>query len=243
MDEQNLVSGAQPDLQQTAPSEKMLSQSEVNALIAREKQAAAARARQEVEREYQQRAESSQMQQQQMQTQQQEQQQKMGMQSPTEADTDAIYQQVQERFNRELQERQFQAEMSSLADSYHAKMGESRKSYDDFDEVTKQFDPGAFPQLMMLVAGLENAGDIVYDLSKNPNKLVTLDSLAQRSPQMAHAELAKLSQSISQNSSARMEAEQNPTLAPLNPLQPSRVSGSNGKMTVDDLRNQPWLRG
>jgi hypothetical protein len=236
MDEQNLVSGTQPDLQQTAPSEKMLSQSEVNALIAREKQAAAARARQDVEREYQQRAEQANMQ---PQTQEQP---RGAMQAPTEAQTDAVYQQVQERFNREMQERQFQTEMNNLADAYHAKMETGRKAYDDFDEVTKDFDPGAFPQLLWLVSGLENAGDIIYDLSKNPNKLVTLDSLAQRSPRLAQAELAKLSQSISQNYIARQEAEQNPTLAPLNPLQPSRVSGSNGKMTVDDLRKQPWLR-
>lgn len=242
MDEQNLVSGAPPEMQQPAVSEKMLSQSEVNALIAREKQGAAARARQEVEREYQQRAEQSQMQQQ-----QQMQSQQMGQQGaargPSEAEADAIYQQVQERFNREMQERQFQQDMTNVANSYHSKMDYSRKAYSDFDEVTKEFDPTAFPQLVYLVSGLENAGDIIYDLSKNPSKLATLDALAQRSPRMAQAELGRLSQSISQNSNARQEAEQNPTQAPLNPLQPSRVSGSGGQMTIKDLRNQPWLKG
>lgn len=238
MDEQNLAGGAPPELQ--PPAEKTLTQSEVNALIAREKQNAAARARQEVEREYQQRAEQMQAQQQ-MQSQQQEQQ---GLrQGPSEAEADALYQQVQERFNREMQERQFQQEMTNVANAYHAKMDYSRKAYSDFDEVTKEFDPTAFPQLVYLVSGLENAGDIIYDLSKNPNKLATLDLLAQRSPRLAQAELAKLSTSISQNSMARQEAEQNPTLAPLSPLQPSRVSGSNGQMTVRDLRNQPWLKG
>ncbi len=240
MDEQNLAGGAPSELQQ--PAEKTLTQSEVNALIAREKQNAAARARQEVEREYQQRAEQMQQQAQaQMHSQQQEQQ---GMrQGPSEADADALYQQVQERFNREMQERQFQQEMTNVANAYHAKMDYSRKAYSDFDEITKEFDPTAFPQLVYLVSGLENAGDIIYDLSKNPNKLATLDLLAQRSPRLAQAELAKLSSSISQNSIARQEAEQNPTLAPLSPLQPSRVSGSNGQMTVRDLRNQPWLKG
>ncbi len=240
MDEQNLVSGAPPEMQQPV-SEKMLSQSEVNALIAREKQGAAARARQEVEREYQQRAEAQQMQQQQMQQSQQGQQ---GMaHGPSEADADAIYQQVQERFNKEMQERQFQSEMTNIANAYHAKMDYGRKAYTDFDEITKDFDPTAFPQLVYLVSGLENAGDIIYDLSKNPNKLATLDLLAQRSPRLAQAELGKLSQSISLNSQARQEAQQNPTLAPLSPLQPSRVAGSNGQMTVQDLRSQPWLKG
>ncbi len=239
MDEQNLVSGAPPEMQQPV-SEKMLSQSEVNALIAREKQGAAARARQEVEREYQQRAEQSQMQQQQMQGQQGQQQMAQG---PSQAEADSLYQQVQERFNREMQERQFQQEMTNVANAYHSKMDYSRKSYNDFDEITKDFDPTAFPQLVYLVSGMENAGDIIYDLSKNPSKLATLDALAQRSPRMAQAELGRLSQSISLNSNARQEAEQNPTQAPLSPLQPSRVAGSNGQMTVQDLRSQPWLKG
>jgi hypothetical protein len=235
MDEQILSSGATPESQQIAPSEKMLSQSEVNALIAREKQAALARGRQEAEREYQQRSEQANM--------QAQQQQQEAPRAPSQADTDSIYQQVQERFNREMQERQFQTEMSNLADAYHAKMKTGRETYDDFDEVTKDFDPGAFPQLLWLVSGMENAGDIIYDLSKNPHKLAAIDSLAAKSVPMAQAELRKLSQSISHNSNAKNEYEQNPTAAPLNPLQPSRVSGSNGKMTVNDLRNQPWLRG
>lgn len=240
MDEQILGSGAPSEMQQ--PEERTFSQADVNALVGREKQAAAARARQEVEREYQQRAEQSQMQQQQ-QMQSQAGQQGMPSSGPSQAEADALYQQVQERFNREMQERQFQQEMTNVANAYHSKMDTGRNAYSDFDEVTKEFDPTAFPQLVYLVSGLENAGDIIYDLSKNPSKLATLDALAQRSPRMAQAELGRLSQSISQNSNARQEADQYSTQAPLNPLQPSRVSGSNGQMTVKDLRNQPWLRG
>lgn len=246
MDELNQMGGAQPTgIEQAAP-EKTLTQSEVNALIAREKQNAAARARQEVEREYQQRAEQMQMQQQQHQQQQpqmQSQPQGMPQGGPSDVDADAIYQQVQERFNREMQERQFQQEMTNVINNYHSKMDSGRQAYGDFDEITKDFDPSAFPQLIYLVNGLENAGDIIYELSKNPSKLVTIDSLAQRSPKHAYAELMKLSQSISQNNNARQEADQYSTAAPLNPLQPSRVSGSNGKLTVRDLRDQPWLKG
>lgn len=234
MDEQELGTVAPESLQMNAPAEKMLSQSEVNAIIAREKSHAAARARQEAEREYQQRMES-----------QQAQMQQQRHQEPysSEADADAIYQQVQERFNREMQERQFQQEMTNVANAYHAKMDHGRKGYADFDDVTKDFDPTAFPQLVYLVSGVENAGDIIYELSKNPQKLVTLDSLAKTSPRLAQAELVRLSQSITQNAIARQEAEQNTTQAPLSPLQPSRVSGSNGQMTIRDLRSQPWLKG
>ena len=235
MDEQGISSPATPEM--SAPVEKTLTQAEVNAIVAREKQAAAARARQEAEREYQQRAEQMQ---QQAHAPQQEQQRGY----PTDADADSIYQQVQERFNREMQERQFQQEMTQVANQYHAKMDYSRKNYRDFDEITKDFDPTAFPQLVYLVAGVENAGDIIYELSKNPQKLVTLDSLAKTSPRLAQAELVRLSQSITQNNVARNEAEMGQTNAPLSSLQPSRVSGSdNGPQSVRDLRSQPWLRG
>jgi hypothetical protein len=243
MDEQNLSGGAMPDFQQPVAPEKTLTQAEVNAIVAREKQAAASRARQEAEREYQQKMEQMQMQQQQHRQAPQMEQQERGGYAPSEAEADAIYQQVQERFNREMQERQFQQEMTNVANSYHAKMDHGRKAYSDFDEVTKDFDPTSFPQLIYLVSGLENAGDIIYDLSRNPSKLATLDLLAQRSPRLAHAELAKLSGSISQNNMARKEAEQGATLEPLSPLQPSRVSGSGGQMNIRDLRSQPWLRG
>ena len=234
MDEQELGTVAPESLQMAEPAEKMLSQSEVNGIIARAKSHAAARARQEAEREYQQRMESQQA---------QMQQQRHQESYSSEADADAIYQQVQERFNREMQDRQFQQEMTNVVNSYRAKMDHGRKGYADFDEVTKDFDPTAFPQLVYLVSGVENAGDIIYELSKNPQKLVTLDSLAKTSPRLAQAELVRLSQSITQNAIARQEAEQNTTQAPLSPLQPSRVSGSNGQMTIRDLRSQPWLKG
>lgn len=237
MDEQ-MMGQAAPE-QTPVPTEKMLSQSEVNSLIAREKQAAANRARQEVEREYQQRLE--QMQQQAQGGGQGDQREHTG---PTQAEADTLYQQVQERFNREMQERQFQQEITNIANNYHAKIEHGKKNYEDFDKITENFDPGAFPQLIYLVSGIDNAADIIYDLSKNPNKLAAIDLLAQRSPKMAHAELMKLSGSISQNMQARSENEQNPVAQPLSPLTPSRVSaGSNGPMSVSDLRQQRWLRG
>lgn len=240
MDEQELMSGVSPEAQPpVGEAEKMLSQSEVNALIARTKQASLAKARQEVEREYQQRME----QQQQASAPQRNESQDGSINPPSQAQADALYQQVQERFNRDMQERQLQYEVNNLANMYEAKVNHAKTQYQDFDEVTKGFDPGAFPNLIYLVAGMENAGDIVYDLLKDKRKLVYVNNLAQTAPQLAQAELAKLAQSIATNRTAVAEANQYATSEPLNPLTPSRVAGSNGKMTVSDLRAQPWLRG
>ena len=232
MDEEQVLSEA---LEQSAPAaapEKMLSQAEVKKIAAREKQEGIARGRREAEEQYQRQLAEIQS----KQTQRND-------EVPRDVDANALYQQVQERFNKEMQERQLQQEMSQIANSYLAKVEQGRKSYQDFDEITKEFDPTAFPQLIYLVAGIENAGDVIYELSRNPQKLVTLDALAQKSPRQAQAELQKLSQSISANQQASQDAGNQNVNQPLDQLQPSRVSAGNGKQTISDLRNQPWLRG
>lgn len=225
----------QDNLSSQAPTEKMLPQTEVDKLVIREKYKAAQEAKREAEAEYQRQLEAIQ--------QQSAQQKQRNQEVPREVDADALYQQVQERFNKEMQERQLQQEMSTVANNYLSKMKLGKDAYHDFDDITKDFDPTAFPQLTYLVSGLENAGDIVYELAKNPSKLVTLDTLAQRAPKQAQAELLKLSASIKDNQTASREAGNNQVSAPLDQLQPSRISGSNGKKSIQDLRFEDYLRG
>ena len=162
---------------------------------------------------------------------------------PRDVDANAIYQQVQERFNKEMQERRLKDEMDRVANSYLSKMEQGKTAYPDFDEITKEFDPAAFPQLTYLVAGIENAADIIYDLSQNPLKLAGLDRLAERNPRQAQAELLKLSRSIMENRQAKSDENSINIAEPLDRLQSSRISGSNGKMGIRDLRKQPWLKG
>jgi hypothetical protein len=177
-------------------------------------------------------------------------QQQRNQQVPRDADTDAIYQQVQERFNQDMQkkaeqehQKALQAEWERAANSYVSKVAAGKSQYSDFDEITKDFDPAAFPQLMYLIAGIDNAADIVYDLSQNSIKLAGLDRLAERNPKQAHNELLKLAQSAAANRQAQVDANSQATNPPLDRLQPSKISGSNGQSSVRDLRNQPWLRG
>lgn len=216
-------------------TEKLLSQSEVNKIVQREKQNAALRAKQQAEEDYMRKLED-------IKSQSAAQQQHNGTTS-REVDADRLYQQVQERFNQEMQQKQLQQEMSTVANNYIAKMSQGKAAYEDFDEITKEFDPSAFPKLVYLVSGIDNAADIIYDLSRNPSKLVTLDTLAERSPKLAQAELLKLSRSIAENQTAKSDASQQSTAAPLDHLRPSRVSGATGEMSISDLRQQPWLRG
>lgn len=218
-----------------APSEKMVPQSKVNELIAAKMAVASQRAREEAEREYQRKIEE-------LNATRQAQAERNESVS-RDVDADAIYQQVQEKFNAEMQQRQIESQMSQVAQNYIARVNDSRGRYEDFDAVTAEFDPTAFPQLVYLVSGLENAGDIVYELAKNPSKLVTLDALAQRAPRQAQAELVKLSRSIADNQQALQAAQGQATNAPLDRLQASRVNASGSPKSVADFRSQPWLRG
>lgn len=215
--------------------EKMLSQSQVNKIVQHEKAKAAQTIKRDLEERHQRELE-------QIKSQQQQQTQRNDS-VPRDVDANAIYQQVQEKFNQEMEQRRLKDEVDRVAYTYTSKMAEGKNAYDDFEEVTKEFDPAAFPQLTYLVAGMDNAADVIYDLSRNPLKLAGLDRLAEKNPRQAQSELLKLSRSIAENRQAQSDENSNQVAAPLDRLQSSRVSGSNGKMGVRDLRKQPWLRG
>jgi len=212
--------------------ERMLPQSHVDKIVKKAKYDVAQATKRELEEKYQRDLEALQAQQSQR-----------NENVPRELDANAIYQQVQERFNEEMQQRQIKSEMDRVANSYLSKMEQGKNTYEDFEEITKDFDPTAFPQLTYLVAGIDNAADVIYELAKNPMKLAGLDRLAERAPKQAHSELLKVSRSIAENRQAQAEENSNQVADPLDRLSSSRISGSNDKLSIQDLRNQPWLRG
>lgn len=223
-------------------SPSLLTQEQVNKIVSHRVTQAKESTRREVEEKYQRDMEALNA--------MRAQQEQRNAQVPREVDADAIYQQVQERFNRdqeimqkEMQERQLKEHVSKVAQTYQDKFSLGKNSYEDFDEVTKDFDAAAFPQLTFLLAGMDNMSDVLYDLVKNPLKLAGIDRLAERNPRQAQSELLKLSKSITENRQAQNEAQGQNVAAPLDRLQPSRVAGSNGKMSIRDLRNQDWLKG
>ncbi len=233
--ENSLENNGSPAVEEQAATPPLLTQEQVNKIVAREKANARDMGRREAEEKYQRDLEQLNA--------QRMQQEQHNAQVPRDVDANAIYQQVQERFNREMQEQQLRQQMQTLANNYLQKVAQGRVAYEDFDDITKDFDPTAFPQLTYLLSGLDNAGDILYDLSKNPIKLAAIDRLAEKNPRQAHSELLKLSKSINDNRQAQNESQNHNVSEPLDRLSPSRVAGSNGKMGIKDLRNQPWLRG
>lgn len=219
-----------------APAQN-LTVEQVNKIVQREKAAAAEKARQEAEAKFQQ--EIAQL---------QASQKSMGGMTPT-VDADKLYEQVYGRIQQEqqakLQQEQqaaYEAEINKLTDTYLQKMGQGKELYEDFDTVTAAFEPQAFPHVVVLASQLDNTADVMYDLSKNPQKLVTIAGLAERSPQMAKEQLRRLSESIKQNQTAKSQNIDAPQ--PLTAIKPSANAGSDGGgKTVKDLRKMPWLRG
>jgi hypothetical protein len=234
MEDNQVTENLSLENQMPTEAEKMVPQSHVDKII-KHKTYQAAQAKQELIDKHQRELEAIKA--------QQQQQSARNESVPRELDANAIYQQVQERFNAEMQQRQLKDEVDRVAHTYLSKMEQGKSAYEDFEDVTKDFDPAAFPQLTYLVAGVDNAADVIYDLAKNPLKLAGLDRLAEKNPRQAQAELLKLSRSIAENRQALSDESSSNVAAPLDRLQPSRVSGSNGKMSVRDLRNQSWLRG
>lgn len=215
-------------------TEKMIPQSQVNKIV-KQRTYDAIQAKRELEEKHQKELEAIKA--------AAQQQSQRNEQVPRELDANAIYQQVQERFNEEMRQRQLKEEMERVANSYLSKMEQGKQAYEDFEEITKEFDPTAFPQLTYLVSGIDNAADVIYDLARNPIKLAGLDRLAEKNPRQAQAELLKLSRSIAENRQAQADENSQSVSTPLDRLQASRISGSNDKMSISDLRNQPWLRG
>jgi hypothetical protein len=152
-----------------------------------------------------------------------------------------MVQQKQQEEAEKAHQAQLEKEVNEVAQQYFGKLAQGKEMYEDFDAVTANFDPAAFPQLVYLATQADNTAAIIYELQKNPSKLATLATLVERSPAMARAELAKLSQSIKTNEDAKNNLQQ--AQDPLNRLKPSPVGTDNGTKTVRDFKAANYLKG
>lgn len=219
------VINSQPVENTAAPEsapEKMLSQSEVNALVGAAKAKAAEIARRELEAEMRQRA-------------------------PV-IDEEAIIKRAQEAMKKQLeQERQSVIEeqerknAEELANVYRNKMSSGKEIYPDFEEVVADFDPSKYLNLTILAAQMDGLPEIMYEINKNPSKLVNLDYLSKTDTNRARKEMEKLVKSVRANEQAAKT--QVKTHSPLKQLKPSIIAGSDtGKKTISDLRKMDFLR-
>jgi len=139
------------------------------------------------------------------------------------------------------------AKMSNLAiaqkieSNFLSKVDQAREKYEDFDEKYAALNIEQHPHLLLWMDGMDNVGDMVYDMASNPEKVASIMMLASSGfPQLAQQKLAQLSASIKANEAAQKQ----PTApAPLSQIQPTAVGTGNGLETVTDYRSASWLRG
>ena len=141
----------------------------------------------------------------------------------------------QKRYNDQLEQ-----EVNQVATQYFGKMAQGKDLYEDFQAITADFNPAEFPQLVYLANEMDNTPAVIYELAKNPSKLAAIDRLVERSPNMARAELAKLSESIKRNVDAKANLQE--PQDPLSRLKPSPVGTDNGTKNVRDFKKSSFLR-
>jgi pyruvate-formate lyase len=143
---------------------------------------------------------------------------------------------------QQLEEEQRRQEVQGIAENYYSKVSKGAELFEDFDSVMADFDPSAFPEIVQLVAGMDNVPQVMYELSSNPQKLATISRLAERSSKMAQAQLNRLSQSIAKNEQA--QASEGSVQPPLSHEKSSvRAGVDNGVNTVGDYKKMSFLKG
>lgn len=129
----------------------------------------------------------------------------------------------------------------SMLNNFVNQMNSGKGKYSDFDEtVAKLGNLQMIPHVVKLASETGMAGDVMYELGRNPAKVASLTTLSYINPQLAEVEMKKLADSIKQN----QEGSEAPEIAePLSQVKPSsKVGKDNGSNTVRDLRRKSWAR-
>lgn len=198
--------------------DKLLPQEKVNELISKAKHASYEKGKREALDEYQRQAPQS----------------MGGIQQLTE---EQVRQMIADEAQRQNQNAQAQHLLDEFSQQYHAGKGK----YSDFDETVSNLGKlEMIPQVVQLATSTGIAGDVMYELGKNPSKVASLMTLAYINPDLAKKEMLKLAESIKKN----QDAQQVPnTHEPLSQIRPSNAGTDNGSNAVRDLRKKPWARG
>jgi hypothetical protein len=221
--------GAQAQAQDGS-SEKVLKQSEVNELLVRLKQEAYEKGKRDAAMT------ATQMQMQSEGQPPQTQQQQMGGMPQVTED------QIRQMIADEAQKQTHMARVQSTLDNFGQQMTAGKGNYSDFDETVANLgNLQAIPQVVQLATDTGIAGDVMYELGRNPGKVASLTTLAYINPHLAQVEMKKLADSIKTN----QQASKSPTAnEPLSQVKPSTTVGTdNGVHTVRDLRRRASYKG
>lgn len=150
--------------------------------------------------------------------------------------------QESERHFKAIQEQAIQKQQEAhgqqIAAQLAAKVNAAAEKYADFNDVVRDVDyVNNFQDVLALSNTVDNSGDVLYDLAKNPGKLATLRQYMRELPaHLVQKEMLRMSESIKANQNA-LGAPSSPS--PLAPIKPSNTGTDNGKMkSAADYRQQ-----
>lgn len=127
-----------------------------------------------------------------------------------------------------------------IINDVNMKVNDAKTRYSDFDNVVNLKHFQHMPEVLDYVNTVDNSGDVIYDLFKNPSKMGAIRMLPR---DLANQEIMKLSNSIKQN---QLASNSPVTPEPLSQIKPSTTglgNGSEKNASVASLRNDPRYRG
>jgi len=206
--------------------EKMIPQSQVNKIAAREAKHAAEKARQEMQAEFERQRVNQEV---------QPQQSQMG--GIPQISPEQMEQHIMAAAHR------MSAKMTAdkMAADFESKIKAEIESDPDFGDVYDSLNISQHPELVIWMNGMDNSAKVVKDLANNPAKFANILMLAKNGMgTLAQRELAKLSDSIKVNQEAQAQPK---VKEPLDQLSPSSIGVGSGDLSVSDFMKMDWLRG
>lgn len=223
----NEFDGASYVPESPAVEQKMLPQSEVSAIVRRERQAAIEKGRREYEAELKAQAQT---------------------QAPV-IDEEAIVQRAAARVFADAYEGQEKARLEQeqqdaqrRAEEYNNKLVAALKSdiADDYEEVMRKFPHKDFPGLRMAgISELPNMAHVMYALAKNQLKAASFENLARTSPTAFKEAIKDYADSVEQNRIAAKTTSK--VKEPLSRLKPKSVGVDADKKAPVDSDPQSRL--
>lgn len=142
-------------------------------------------------------------------------------------------------YDRRATEEMQRKEGERILNELKTKVQVAASKHEDYDKVTGQHDWSQMPEVLHLANTVDNAGDVLYDLSKNESKLATIRGLP---PVSAALAIKKLSDSIKLNEQAEKDAK-NPPPEPGSQFRPSNFGGDKKPTTAADYAAKYRGRG
>lgn len=119
---------------------------------------------------------------------------------------------IVETLKESEQNKRMEEEAGQVVRQFATRLQETAKSgkYQDFEESISDLNVANMSRLVQESLKHDNTGEIIYELSKQPEKLQLLENLAHAQPQIAAKKIAELSKSLKQRDNASSEKVHEP---------------------------------